>query len=69
MIRIPTEFPLIRSLSRAGNWDRGYAVLILCGPVVIVTIALLGRSLLTTALTAGYVLAFVSYLLWNALGS
>lgn len=69
MIGIPTEFPLLRSLSRAGDRDRGYEVLILCGPVVIATIALLGRSLLTTALTAGYVLAFVSYLLWNALGS
>lgn len=64
MSRLPMIFPLVQSLSRGGNRDRGYDMLILCGPLVIVSIALLGRSLLTTALTTGYVLAFVLYLLW-----
>lgn len=49
--------------------DQGYNALILCGPVVVGAIALFGRSVLTTALAAGYVLAFVAYLLWKGLGN
>lgn len=64
MSRIPTVFPFIQSLLWNSDRDRGYELLILCGPLVIVSIALLGRSLLTTALTTAYILAFVLYLLW-----
>lgn len=69
MIGIPTEFPLVGSLSWTDDRDRGYEVLILCGPVVIVSIALFGRSLLTTTLAAGYILSFVVYLLWMGYSS
>lgn len=64
MSRILTGLPFVGSLLWSGDRDRGYELLILCGPLVIVSIALLGRSLLTTALAAGYILAFVLYLLW-----
>lgn len=65
---IPSDLPTL-SLSWVGNRDRGYDVLILCGPVVVGAIVLFGRSVLTNALAAGYVLAFVVYLLWKGFGA
>ncbi|RRJ30375.1 hypothetical protein [Halocatena pleomorpha] len=62
MSQLPSTVPLVRALS--GDGDRGYELLILSGPVVIGVIALLGRSMVTTALAMGYILAFVLYLVW-----
>lgn len=58
----PDDVPFIGSLSHEGR-GRGFDVLILCGPLLIAVLALLGRSPLTTALAAGYVSAFVLYTL------
>jgi hypothetical protein len=62
----PEEIPIIGSLYRSGR-DRGYDTLILCGPLLIAVIALLGRSPLTTVLAAGYVSVFALYTLWKSI--
>jgi hypothetical protein len=62
----PEDIPILGSLYRSGR-DHGYNTLILCGPLLIAVIALLGRSPLTTALAAGYVSAFVLYTLWKSI--
>lgn len=65
---IPADIPLIRSLFQSGfgGRDTGYDTLILCGPLLIAAIALLGRSPLTIALAVGYISAFVLYILWKS---
>lgn len=64
----PADIPVVGALFRSGfgGRDTGYDILILCGPLLIAVIALLGRSPLTTALAVGYVSAFVLYTLWNS---
>ncbi|UPM42631.1 hypothetical protein [Halocatena salina] len=69
MSPIPSNFPLVRSLPWNGDHDRVYELLILCGPLVIGAIALFGRSVLTTAFAAGYIVVFVLYLLWIGISS
>lgn len=56
------DVPFLGSLSHESR-GRGFDALILCGPLLIAVLALLGRSPLTTALAAGYVAAFVLYTL------
>jgi hypothetical protein len=58
----PEDIPFLGSLSRNGR-GRGFDALILCGPLLIAALALLGRSPLTIALAAGYVSVFVLYTL------
>ncbi|MFB6121004.1 MAG: hypothetical protein ABEJ68_07820 [Halobacteriaceae archaeon] len=53
--------PLVGGLLSAGADDRVFDVLLAAGPAVIGAIALFGRNAVTTALAAGYVLAFFGY--------
>lgn len=62
----PEEIPIIGALLQFGERDMGYNVLILCGPLVIALLALLGRSLETELLAGGYVTAFVLYTLYKS---
>lgn len=62
----PEEIPIIGALLQFGERDRGYNVLILCGPLVITLLALLGRSIVTKLLAGGYVTAFVLYTVWKS---
>lgn len=62
MTRSLEDIPFLGSLSHEGR-GRGFDVLIICGPLLIAVLALLGRSPLTTVLAVGYVSAFVLYTL------
>jgi hypothetical protein len=62
----PEDLPLVGALYQFAGRDRGYNALILCGPLLIAVLALLGRSPVTVALAAGYVSAFVLYTLWKS---
>lgn len=61
----PEDVPFLGSLSHEGR-SRGFDALILCGPLLIAVLALLGRSQLTTVLAAGYVAAFILYTLMKS---
>lgn len=57
----PADVPLVGSISRVGTRDRVFDVFLLLGPVIVASIAVVGRNPLTTALAACYVLAFVGH--------
>jgi hypothetical protein len=59
--------PLVGGLLRAGASDPVYDALLVAGPVVVAALAVLGRSLATTALATAYVLTFVGYTLAKGL--
>ncbi|MEM4781533.1 MAG: hypothetical protein QXG03_08250 [Halalkalicoccus sp.] len=59
---------LSTALSRFRGPDPVFDALMLAGPLILVAIALLGRTALTTALAIAYLLAFVGYVLYNGLG-
>lgn len=65
---IPADIPVVGSLFQSGfgGRDTVYDTLILCGPLLIAVIALVGRSPLTTTLAVGYISAFVLYTLWKS---
>lgn len=65
MTRSLEDVPFLGSLSEGHG--RGFDILILCGPLLIAVLALLGRSPLTTVLAAGYVVAFVLYMLMKSI--
>lgn len=51
----------VETLFVTGPDDRVFDAFILVAPLVVLVIALLGRTGVTTALAAGYLLAFVGY--------
>jgi hypothetical protein len=53
----PEELPLVGPAFRWGPPDPVFAWLMLLGPVVVLLLALAGRSPATTAVAAGYVVA------------
>ncbi|MFB6293482.1 MAG: hypothetical protein ABEH60_04395 [Halonotius sp.] len=55
----PTEWPLLSSVRNAGTDDPVFQGLILAGPVVVVLIALLGRSPVSAVLAGGYLAVLV----------
>ena len=55
------DVPVFGVLFRLRARERMFDALVLLGPVLVALIALLGRNVLTTALAACYVLAFVGY--------
>lgn len=63
----PADLPIVGTLFQFDGRDTVYDTLILCGPLLIVVIALLGRSPLTTALAVGYLSTFVLYTLWKSI--
>ena len=61
------SLPVVGPVLSAGADDRGYDALLLAGPIVVVVVAFLGRGPLTTALAAGYIVAFAGHTVANAL--
>ena len=55
------RLPLVGGLLSAGAEDRVFDTLLALGPVAVGAIAVLGRTAVTTAFAAGYVLAYVGY--------
>lgn len=61
----PSDLPVVSVVFEAGAEDRVFDSLLLVGPLVIVLVAVLGRSLLTTGLAMGYIAVFVTYVLYR----
>lgn len=58
------ELPVVQAVVNAGPDDSVFDALLLAGPLVLLVVALAGRSVVTEALAAGYLLAFVGYVLY-----
>lgn len=63
----PDRLPVIRTVIDAGPEDRIFDGLLIVGPLVILLLAVLGRSTLTMGIGAVYVAAFVVYVLYLGL--
>ncbi|MGQ3413303.1 hypothetical protein ACT4ML_13690 [Natrinema sp. LN54] len=61
------ELPIVGELLESGAEDRIFDSLLLVGPLLILVIALVGRSVLTTGLAAAYVVFFVAYVLYRGI--
>jgi hypothetical protein len=61
----PENLPLVSAVLRFGAQDRALDTILLAGPLVVLTMILLGRSAVTTAIVALYVLSFVGYVVYN----
>lgn len=61
----PREIPGVASVIEAGAEDRVFDALLLVGPLVIVLVALLHRSILTEIVAGGYIAVFVLYTLYQ----
>jgi hypothetical protein len=61
------NLPIVRAVFRFGARDRVLDSILLLGPVVILTIVLLGRNLITGTVTGLYVLSFVGYVLYKGI--
>ncbi|GAA5050079.1 hypothetical protein [Haladaptatus pallidirubidus] len=59
------DIPLLRHLARFGGQDNVFDLLLLLGPLLIIVIALVGRTVITTGFTVGYILFFFGYLLYK----
>lgn len=69
---IPTRverIPIVSTLLAAGPNDRVFDSLLLIGPLLIVVIAAVGRSVLTSLLAAAYLVSFVGYTVAKAVES
>ena len=58
----PHDLPVVRQVLASGADDRVLDALLLLGPVVILVLALLGRSPVTVAIAAAYLLAFLLHI-------
>ena len=63
----PSDFPVVAQVLESGAEDRVFDGLLLVGPLVILFIAVAGRSALTVGVAAVYLLAFVGHVLTNGL--
>ncbi len=61
MTMTPEDLPLVGAVFRFGAQDRVLDSILLAGPLVLALVVVFGRSLLTEALVALYVLSFVIY--------
>lgn len=63
----PRSLPLIRFLNEAGPDDRVFDGMLLAGPIIIVIIAIVGRTNLTSGLVWLYIIAIFGYVLYKGL--
>ncbi|MFB1062786.1 hypothetical protein [Natrinema sp. H-ect4] len=59
------DLPIVGELLESGAEDRVFDSLLLVGPLLILFIALVGRSILTTGLALSYVVFFTAYVLYR----
>lgn len=60
------DVPLLRVVWNSGADDHVFDGLLLAGPVLLCVLALVGRTPITTAIAAGYLVTFVGYTLYKA---
>lgn len=58
----PDQIPYVRFVTRFGVEDHVLATFMIVGPLVLLTLALLGRTMITTTVATGYVVLFVLYI-------
>lgn len=61
------DLPVVSDVFDAGADDRVFDALLLCGPLVIGLVVVLGRWWFTEALAVAYIAVFVAYVLYRAL--
>jgi len=61
----PRDLPVVSAVFDAGADDRVFDSLLFAGPLVIVLIVALGRSLVTEAVAIAYIAGFVGYTLYQ----
>ncbi len=59
------DVPIVGELLEAGAEDRVFDSLLLAGPILVLLIAVVGRSTLTTGIVVAYLLFFVGYVLYR----
>ncbi|MFA9418140.1 hypothetical protein [Natrinema sp. HArc-T2] len=59
------DFPVVGDLLEAGAEDRVFDVLLLVGPLLILFIAVVGRSVLTSGGAIIYILFFILYIIYR----
>ncbi|ELY86060.1 hypothetical protein [Natrinema altunense] len=64
-----SDLPIVEEVFESGANDRVFDSLLLIGPVLIVGIAIVGRSLLTTGIAIAYVLFFVAYVVYRGISN
>jgi hypothetical protein len=61
----PETLPYVGAVFRFGASDRVLDSILLAGPVVVLSMILLGRTPVTTVLAVGYVLSFTVYVVYK----
>ncbi|SEV84146.1 hypothetical protein [Natrinema salifodinae] len=61
------DVPIVGEILESGAEDRVFDSLLLVGPFLIVLIAIVGRSPITSAIAIAYLLFFVAYVLYRGL--
>lgn len=61
-----SDVPVLSHVFESGPRDRIFDSLLLAGPLVVVLLAVLGRSPLTHAVAASYIVTLVGYVLYRA---
>ncbi|RZH66644.1 hypothetical protein [Natrinema altunense] len=64
-----SDLPIVEEVFESGANDRVFDSLLLIGPVLIVGIAIAGRSWLTIGIAIAYVLFFVAYVVYRGLSN
>ncbi|MFD1564395.1 hypothetical protein ACFR99_12640 [Haloarchaeobius amylolyticus] len=60
------DLPVVGELLEAGAEDRVFDVLLLLGPLIILFIAVVGRSIFTSGVAITYILFFISYIIYRS---
>ncbi|MFW5950292.1 MAG: hypothetical protein ACOCR6_02955 [archaeon] len=59
------NLPIVGTVSESGADDHVYDGLLLAGPFVVLSIAVLGRSVVTEVLAVAFLVVFVGYVLYR----
>lgn len=62
-----SDLPLVSLVQESGPDDPVFDLVVLVGPLVVLLIAILGRSVFTNALAALYIIVVVTYVGWLGL--
>lgn len=60
------DVPVVGAIVRSGAKDRVFDALLLVGPLLVVIVAVFGRTSLTIGLAVGYLVVFGGYTLYKA---
>lgn len=63
----PRDVPLVDQIVESGADDHVYDTFMLMGPLVLVIVAVVGRTLLTEVVVGAHLLAFTTYVVYNAI--